>query len=92
LIVQADRAPTEQIRVGFTTTRKLGKAVVRNRIRRRLRALAREVLARHAVAGQDIVLVGRAGTATRSFAALREEFETALKRLKVWTESRGAAS
>lgn len=69
------------MRVGFTVTKKIGNAVVRNRCKRRLRALAREVLAERGVAGADHVLIGRDETATRDFAAMRAELEAALARL-----------
>ncbi len=74
-------APT--IRVGYTASKKVGGAVVRNRARRRLRALAREVLAVEAVPGYDYVLIARAETATRDYAALRGDMRFALKRLRL---------
>jgi ribonuclease P protein component len=66
------------MRVGFTVTRKIGNAVVRNRMKRRLRALARELLPIHGIAGADHVLIGRSGGIERDFAALRGELATAL--------------
>ena len=74
-------APT--IRVGFTASKKVGGAVVRNRARRRLRALAREVIASEAAPGYDYVLIARAETATRDYAALRNDMRFALKRLRL---------
>ena len=71
------------LRVGFTASKKVGGAVVRNLARRRLRALAREVLVREAVPGYDYVLIARAGTATRDYAQLRGDMRFALKRLKL---------
>lgn len=67
--------------IGFTASRKVGNAVRRNRTKRRLRALARTVLARVALGATDYVLVGRTETATRPFPALVEDLETALRRL-----------
>lgn len=46
-------------RVGYTVTTKCGNAVVRNRIKRRLRALVREIFPEHAKAGQDYILIAR---------------------------------
>ena len=73
----------QSIRVGFTASKKVGGAVVRNRARRRLRALAREVLAGEAAAGHDYVLIARAETATRDYAALKQDMRFALKRLRL---------
>jgi ribonuclease P protein component len=71
------------IRVGYTASKKVGGAVVRNFARRRLRALAREVLLREATPGYDYVLIARAETATRAFALLRQDLRLALKRLRL---------
>ncbi len=81
LVLQAlsrnDDGPT---RLGFTVTRKIGNAVVRNRARRRLKEAARLVLADGGLAGVDLVLVGREATRTRPFAALQEDLRRALAR------------
>ncbi|MPY71109.1 MAG: ribonuclease P protein component [Alphaproteobacteria bacterium] len=74
------------IRVGFTVSRKVGNAVTRNRVRRRLRAAAEAVLTEHAAPGHDYVVIGRGNTVRRPFAALNDDFETALRRLGVWRE------
>ena len=68
-------------RLGFTATKKLGNAVVRNRAKRRMRAAARMELA--AVAGQDIVLVAREAIRLNSFAGLRADLRAALDKLGV---------
>lgn len=76
----------EPIRVGFTVSRKVGGAVVRNRARRRLRAAVEAVMPDHAAQGRDYVLIGRAATLRRPFAALTGDLETALKRLGAWRD------
>lgn len=69
-------------RVGFTCSRKVGHAVARNRAKRRLRALAREVLVEQGRPGWDYVLVGRPGTtADLPFDRLREDLRRALARI-----------
>ncbi len=74
------------LRYGLTASRKVGKAVQRNRARRRLRALAEEVLPRHASPGHDYVLIGRRTTVERPFGLLRHDLHTALRKLGVWRE------
>lgn len=49
----------EGVRLGFTVTKKMGNAVIRNRIRRRLRAVAQAVFSSQALTGYDYVLVSR---------------------------------
>jgi ribonuclease P protein component len=75
---RGDQSPP---RVGFTATKKLGNAVVRNRVKRRLREIARLKLGGLARAGHDYVLIGRAPTGQRPFAELENDLTSALKRL-----------
>ncbi|MDJ0944553.1 MAG: ribonuclease P protein component [Kiloniellales bacterium] len=70
-----------QVRVGFTVSRKVGNAVARNRARRRLKAAAEEVLPLAAEPGCDYVIIGRSGTLTRHWPALKQDLETALQGL-----------
>ena len=70
------------MRIGITVTKKIGGAVIRNRMKRRFRALARDILPEQGFPGADHVLIGRAGGVERDFAALRSEFQKALARLR----------
>lgn len=71
------------MRLGITVTKKVGNAVRRNRVRRRLRAAAVQVLPVHAKLGYDYVLIGRAATLTRPFPDLLADLGRALGRLRV---------
>ena len=71
------------VRVGFTASRKVGNAVARNRARRRLRSVAREVLS-HAEPGNDFVLIARPATVDRDYQALVTDLVAGLKRLKLY--------
>ena len=77
------REPIEEdeVRVGFTVSRKVGNATKRNRARRRLRAAAREVFPELGRRGCDYVLIGRARTLDRPYAELVEDLRQALGRV-----------
>ncbi len=66
------------IGVGFTVTKKIGNAVIRNRMKRRFRELARQLLPQAGIAGADHVLIGRAGGVERDYAMLDAELRKAL--------------
>jgi len=70
------------LRFGITVTKRIGNAVVRNRMKRRLRALLREVLPQAGLPGHDHVLIGREGGVERDFAKLRAELLAALEWLR----------
>lgn len=67
-------------RFGITVTKKIGNAVVRNRMKRRFRALIREILPVQGLPDHDHVLIGRDGGVERDFALLRGELHAALVR------------
>ena len=82
LVLQAlprdDAAPA---RLGFTVTKKVGNAVVRNRTRRRLREAARLLLRGQPVQGLDLVLIGRDSTRSRPFPDLMDDLKRALEKV-----------
>lgn len=82
LVLQALGGTGAPLRVGFTATKKLGGAVVRNRAKRRLREAARLVLT-DPPEGWDLVLIGREATASRPFDALVADLSGALSALGV---------
>jgi ribonuclease P protein component len=71
---------TEAMRYGITVTKKIGNAVVRNRMKRRYRELLWELLPEHGLPAHDHVLIGRDSGVERDFAKLREELVAALAR------------
>jgi len=73
----------DDIGIGFTASKKVGNAVMRNRARRRLKALVREHLPAAAKPGVDYVMIARQGTITRPWPALQQDLMAALKRLKM---------
>ena len=82
LLVRDRDDGSDEMRVGLTVTKKIGNAVVRNRMRRRLRELARELLPAGGVPGADHVLIGRAGGVEREFGLLRQELAKALAKAR----------
>ena len=82
LLVREREDGDTTMRLGITVTKKIGNAVVRNRMKRRFRALARDILPEQGFAGADHVLIGRAGGIERPFESLRSEFSKALAKLR----------
>lgn len=82
LLVRQRDDGSDAMRVGYTVTKKIGNAVVRNRMKRRLRALARDLLPASGVAGADHVLIGRNGGIERDYADLRRELAKALAKVQ----------
>ena len=89
LIVQAAHSLSSAYRtadndccfVGYTVTKKIGKAHLRNRVKRRLRAAVRAIMPKTAKGQTDYVLIGRYNTADTDFTKLKEELKTAVSRL-----------
>jgi ribonuclease P protein component len=76
---RADNGPT---RVGFTASKKVGNAVERNRVRRRLKDVVKRSADGRLQCGHDYVLIGRRAALQLPFDRLAEEFKTALRRLE----------
>jgi len=68
-------------RFGFTVSKKVGSAVERNRVRRRLREIVRRSTANRLRAGHDYVLIGRRAALSLPFGKLMQDFEGALRRI-----------
>lgn len=75
------RDDTDPVRLGFTVTKKVGNAVIRNRTKRRLRAAAHEVLKDSPVQGTDMVLIGRDTTRGRKFTLLIDDLRRSMAKL-----------
>ena len=87
LVLQVfSRGDDSPARVGFTVTKKVGNAVIRNRTKRRLREAARLLLREEPVGGVDLVLIGRDTTRGRPFPLLMDDLRRALRKtLPPWT-------
>lgn len=70
------------MRYGITVTKRIGNAVVRNRMKRRFRELLWAILPEHGLAGHDHVLIGREGGIEHDFAAMAGELRAALDRAR----------
>ena len=82
VLLARDRADgVADMRIGFTVTKKIGNSVVRNRLKRRLRALARDVLPKAGLPGHDHVLIGRSDGLQRDFAVLQADLAKALAKV-----------
>ena len=69
-------------RIGYTVSKKVGNAVVRNRMKRRFRELARELIPSRGHAGSDHVMIGRSSGIEREFSALRQDLANALEKAR----------
>ena len=80
MVVQARNRTDDDslIRAGFTATKRIGGAVVRNRAKRRLREAARRILPLHAQPGHDYVFIARGGTVARPWDRLLDDVKSAL--------------
>jgi len=87
IVIQARKNPqSSTIRVGFTATKKIGNAVIRNRAKRRLRSVALETLPTLGQKGTDYVFIARNSTSTTPYDALVADAEKALSSLAQMTK------
>lgn len=82
MIVQACPNESDVVRTGFTVTKKVGCAVIRNRTRRRLRELVRVCPMVSEMAGLDLVFIGRLSTKDRPYPKLYADLLFALKEIR----------
>ena len=82
LVARLNPQNGENVRLGFTVTKKMGGAVIRNRIRRRLRAAATEIFPIYASPGTDYVIIARRAAFDRNFAVLLDDMKRALLSLR----------
>lgn len=77
-----------QIRIGYIVTKRQGNAVIRNRIKRRLRALCRLILAVCAKPGYDYVFIAKHDALDREFISLKKDLVYCLHQLSLYYASK----
>ena len=80
---EIESSKIETLRLGFTVSKKVGNAVVRNRVKRRLKAAAQAILPIKAPTHVDLVIIGRQNTLKRPFPDLLTDLENALGKLQL---------
>ncbi|WP_051279848.1 ribonuclease P protein component [Hellea balneolensis] len=89
IVIQARENPESQnIRVGFTATKKIGNAVIRNRAKRRMRSIALETLPELGRKGTDYVFIARNSTVSTPYETLVADAQKALSSLAQMTKTR----
>ncbi len=91
LLVRERKDGDPTMRLGITVTKKIGNAVVRNRMKRRFRQLARATIPEQGLPGADHILIGRAGGIERPFDLLSAELSKALKKIGAASPRTGEA-
>ncbi|MEZ5692163.1 MAG: ribonuclease P protein component [Rickettsiales bacterium] len=75
------KAPADDVRIGFTVTKKMGRAVKRNRIKRRLRTAVKPAIEKYALKGHDYVIISRHKAFNTDFSDLTDSMEFAFKKI-----------
>jgi len=81
MVVQSCVRDQDGVRVGFTVTKRVGNAVIRNRVKRRLRSVVQEILSENELLSCDFVVIGRQATIDRSFQDLKGDLYKSLYKL-----------
>lgn len=83
MVVQAKRTDRNDVRIGFTVSKKVDKrAVVRNRLKRRLREISREIILSQAQTGCDYILIGRQAAIDAPYETLLNDLRWCLKKME----------
>lgn len=78
LPIEQNACEATDLQVGYTVTKKVGNSVVRNRVKRRLRAAVTHVFPQKAQSSHNYVIIGKHGALTQSFASILKDMEQAL--------------
>lgn len=81
LLAHNRRDDSKTPRLGITVTKKVGNAVIRNRMKRRFRALAAQHFEKYAIPGVDHILIGRADGKERDFEEMSADLQRGLIKL-----------
>ena len=80
-LIQAYQSEAKLIRVGYTVSKHNGNAIIRNKIKRRLRSLTREILSVEGKLNWNYVIIGKKNALNEDFINLKQEFQIALKNI-----------
>ena len=70
-----------KVRVGYTVSKQNGNAVVRNKIKRRLRVIAKNIIGEYGIKNWNYVIIGQKNSLIEDFKNLEFEMNTAIKKI-----------